>query len=172
MSLVFLENYWTCLKSFFLFAVWIPASHIRSWNRKSQLENWTCRNNRSRRSGEPNWCGWKKADIVAQRLFDLMTWPHQRWMALDYDQSNNFFFSFNGGHYYLKSLFFTVLMKQYKSLILPKKFFHLFWLILTKLIKIWWKSREKLFGKNFVIWIFSLNSKKQGLYLHQYYTKI
>ena len=41
---------------------------------------------------------------------------------------------------------------------------HLFWQILAKFIEICTKSREKILVKICVIWIFSLNSKKQGLY--------
>ena len=46
-----------------------------------------------------------------------------------------------------------------------KNFYHLFWPILAKLIKICWKLRQKFSGKNLVIWIISLNSKKQVLYV-------
>ena len=46
---------------------------------------------------------------------------------------------------------------------LKSNFYHLFWPILTKFIEICWKSRQNFFCKNFVNWIFSLNSKKQGL---------
>ena len=48
---------------------------------------------------------------------------------------------------------------------LPKKICGDFQQISMSLVKIGKKSEKIFFGKNFVIWIFSLNSKKQGLYL-------
>ena len=90
---------------------------------------------------------------------------HGRLWQINKTKSKPFFFyKFSGTHcaaFATKVPVFYCLMKKFKSL----NFFHLFWPILTKLIEICWKSRKKnFFGKNLVIWIFSLNSKKQGLY--------
>ena len=53
-------------------------------------------------------------------------------------------------------------MKKFKSLNFYQIFFCDFQQISMSLVKIG-KIREKKIGKNLVIWIFSLNSKKQGL---------